>query len=67
MAEGTVLLFNKLRGFGFILSDYREFYFKESNVKGVIFTFDQVTFDIQNTLKGQEAYNVMKMIRKRVA
>ncbi|GGI24222.1 cold-shock protein [Pedobacter mendelii] len=63
MAEGIVLLFNKLKGFGFILSDLKEFHFRESNVKGVIFTFDLVTFDVQNTLNGQEAYNIKKLIR----
>ncbi|RZK25354.1 MAG: cold-shock protein [Flavobacterium sp.] len=61
--EGVVVFFNKLRGFGSICSNHEIFAFVARDVKGAIYTFNEVTFLVKETLSGKRAYEIKLLIR----
>lgn len=65
MATGTVKWFNKNKGYGFIQSDgERDIFVHFSSIKGkgyrVLDQGDEVIFDLVQTPKGPQAFNVKK-------
>lgn len=65
MATGTVKWFNKNKGYGFIQSDgERDIFVHFSSIKGkgyrVLEQNDEVVFDLVQTPKGPQAFNVKK-------
>jgi len=64
MVKGTVKFFNRVKGFGFILSedDDKEYFVHISSIKeGVeISDNDEVTFDVEEGDRGPKAVNVEK-------
>jgi cold shock protein len=60
MNKGTVKLFNKTKGFGFIIDEEsnKEYFVHVSGLIDKIQENDAVTFDVQEGKKGLNAVNV---------
>ncbi|TAE01076.1 MAG: cold shock domain-containing protein [Bacteroidetes bacterium] len=59
MAKGVVKFFNETKGFGFIKMDNgQEIFVHVSGLKDNIREGDQVSFDVQDGKKGDNAVNV---------
>ena len=66
MTTGTVKWFNKNKGYGFIQSDgERDIFVHFSSIRGkgyrVLDQGDEVAFDLVQTPKGPQAFNVKKV------
>jgi len=59
MNTGTIKFFNATKGYGFIKSDEKEYFFHVTNlVDKTVSTDDEVSFDLMEGKKGQQATNV---------
>lgn len=60
MSNGTVKFFNETKGFGFITPDAggKDVFVHSSGLKDEIREGDKVTYDVEQTPRGQSASNV---------
>lgn len=61
MQEGTVKFFNETKGFGFITNGYEDIFVHASGLEDDIRQGDNVTYDVENGLKGLNAINVRRV------
>lgn len=62
MPSGSVKFFNSQKGFGFIVPDEggKDIFVHTSGTNAELFEGDSVTYDVEETPKGQKAVNVSK-------
>ncbi len=56
--KGVVKFYNESKGYGYIVSKGEEYYVYEEGLIDEINKGDRVVFDVRDTRKGLEAYNV---------